>query len=394
MKRGFTLIELLVVIAVIAVLAAILFPVFAKARERARQMPCLNNQRQLATSLHLYAQDHDQTFPAAAAWVGDLAGGYGVQGKVWDCPSTRRQGSQQQADYLFSILAAERSTAELDPAYAVLTVDGDHAATTTPLTYANVCYGRKDIQGVHNGGMIMSYADGHAAWSRKVTGVLSAVALYAASTGVETSDGTKVTKWRDMSGNGNDLVQFSAGTAPSLVPEGANGLASIHFTTALQTALKCDTLDLTKYTQYSAVAVVKHQRGNVFSYGGGGGGVNVALYHGISAPNNFKFGYQNQHSTNRVGPRYRILGIEQDDTAAKFTLYMDGKAEGTFTTATALSTITYKYLGLGCLRQWTGGNFSSWLDGDIAEVLFLDHVMDGNERAAVTGYLKTKYSIQ
>jgi prepilin-type N-terminal cleavage/methylation domain-containing protein len=60
--RGFTLIELLVVIAIIAILAAILFPVFAQAREKARQTACLSNTRQIATAIHMYLQDYDETF--------------------------------------------------------------------------------------------------------------------------------------------------------------------------------------------------------------------------------------------------------------------------------------------------------------------------------------------
>jgi len=62
-RDGFTLIELLVVIAIIAILAAILFPVFAQARDKARQVACLSNTKQISLAIHQYAQDYDERLP-------------------------------------------------------------------------------------------------------------------------------------------------------------------------------------------------------------------------------------------------------------------------------------------------------------------------------------------
>jgi prepilin-type N-terminal cleavage/methylation domain-containing protein/prepilin-type processing-associated H-X9-DG protein len=64
-RSGFTLIELLVVIAIIAILAAILFPVFAQAREKARQASCLSNEKQVGLGVLMYVQDYDETWPLA-----------------------------------------------------------------------------------------------------------------------------------------------------------------------------------------------------------------------------------------------------------------------------------------------------------------------------------------
>src|SRR5712691_10099502 len=65
---AFTLIELLVVIAIIAILAAILFPVFAQARDKARQTACLSNCKQIGTAIMMYIQDYDETFYWQKAW--------------------------------------------------------------------------------------------------------------------------------------------------------------------------------------------------------------------------------------------------------------------------------------------------------------------------------------
>src|SRR2546422_10100149 len=96
-RRGFTLIEPLVVIAIIAILAAILFPVFAQAREKARAASCLSNVKQLGLGIAMYTQDHDDFMPYnyAYTWPGqkelyywqDLCRPYVKNETVYSCPS-------------------------------------------------------------------------------------------------------------------------------------------------------------------------------------------------------------------------------------------------------------------------------------------------------------------
>jgi prepilin-type N-terminal cleavage/methylation domain-containing protein/prepilin-type processing-associated H-X9-DG protein len=135
-KSAFTLIELLVVIAIIAILAAILFPVFAQAREKARQITCLSNMKQIGTGLMMYVQDYDETYPlrhhyssdrqgwAPLSWR-ELVGPYiknGIQnvtwvstnntplpwaeGGIWKCPSSPGN-SREQYDVHEGIIGSE-----------------------------------------------------------------------------------------------------------------------------------------------------------------------------------------------------------------------------------------------------------------------------------------------
>jgi len=207
MRRGFTLIELLVVIAIIAILAAILFPVFAKAREKARQSSCLSNVRQLSTAIMMYIQDYDEVFPAAYDYASTptsarfwfaQAEPYMKNGQIFDCPSASVEANPKTApEYgvnsavcLLPSAApytARRALADVKQvARTILVGDArtyyfDYAHLVTPYIHCYVpstAAGRSeasydfrgdatriaDWKDRHNQGLNLGYCDGHAKW--------------------------------------------------------------------------------------------------------------------------------------------------------------------------------------------------------------------------------------
>jgi prepilin-type N-terminal cleavage/methylation domain-containing protein/prepilin-type processing-associated H-X9-DG protein len=131
-RSGFTLIELLVVIAIIAILAAILFPVFAQAREKARQTSCLSNIKQIGTALTMYTQDYDEVYPVSGIYTFDgnfwpaRLTPYIKNIQAWWCPSDA--GPSQDYDVINGWSGPMLS-------YAANSLMG------TPTTPGNVCVG-------------------------------------------------------------------------------------------------------------------------------------------------------------------------------------------------------------------------------------------------------------
>jgi prepilin-type processing-associated H-X9-DG protein len=185
------LIELLVVIAIIAILAAILFPVFARAREKARQTSCLSNLKQIGLGFMMYAQDYDERLPQSAMYTAPsvvLPEGYPdywfqqiypyvKNAQVFGCPSEGFNGiysggeSTTSADwpngvnYTYNLRAHRVSMGDVErPAAFLLAVDGNNNYFRLRRYDENTTNYVWDLDR-HNEGWNGCFADGHAKWS-------------------------------------------------------------------------------------------------------------------------------------------------------------------------------------------------------------------------------------
>ncbi len=197
-RTGFTLIELLVVIAIIAILAAILFPVFARAREKARQASCLSNIKGIELADLMYAQDYDggyvpgYTKDSAGTWYywTDLLEPYMKNKGILSCPSYKSyqlgyvsnsyienfgKGNAPHAQVnWWTQYGAKPQKAKFDsdakqPAETISFIDGLNGTTLVWMT-TNIDGRTADVTDKrHNGGFNIAFLDGHAKWLKHTT---------------------------------------------------------------------------------------------------------------------------------------------------------------------------------------------------------------------------------
>jgi len=242
MRKGFTLIELLIVIAIIAILAAILFPVFAKAREKARQTSCLNNQRQIVTATMLYVQDHDETLPTASNFWGSI----NLDKGVLKCPTASRiangycfNGGEDGGGFHLSGMALGKITS---PADAMLVADGTQ--NNIPTGYSTGIAGIQmlgnghsegDVLALtrHNGGLMIGYVDGHVALTTKSADIDSAFYAGAPNLPAYTATGNVVfIAWDDPNGVYTGWGGAKVTTVPGSMPITGTSCFSINAGTA------------------------------------------------------------------------------------------------------------------------------------------------------------------
>ncbi len=369
-KKGFTLIELLVVIAIIAILAAILFPVFARAREKARQTTCTSNQRQIVLSIQMFAQDHEETLPAVETVWSDIK----VEPGMLICPTAGK--SLTNGYVYFGSNGGKSIGAVSNPAATIVIADGQ---TVTPNSSTNIAtYGTDIATTRHSGKFIAAYLDGHIE-TPLLHGLFpgNAKVWFKADAITGIANGAALTTWSDSSGNGYNAVS-AAGKEPLYTTNVLNGQPAVLFKPSRPS------------TMTVSASLILSRPDTVFIVYDA---ENATDSRAVSGTNNWLIGYRggsmNYYAGSWIGDPagaptlkkfYMMTVIEQTTLTQK---YLNGTLNGTSNSILGSCGNLY-------LSGFNGG--SEYHDGYIAEFIALSSTTQ-EDRQNTEIYLKNKYGL-
>lgn len=401
MKKGFTLIELLVVIAIIAILAAILFPVFARARDKARQTTCTSNQKQIAATILMYSQDHDESLPSTGSVWADLK----MDAGVLICPN---KGKKYPNGYVYNNQMGSQSISFDDPTSKMLTGDGISATKITKAK--NVCYGSNQLDARHSGKFILSYLDGHVGATDIAPDFLPDVEktnlkvwLQARAFQGKLAYNASVTSWSG-SINGTTITAKQVGTnaVPTFNPMGINNCPSIHFepiSTGYGQVLEIPQQSLTDCTIFMVIQDVAG-RGYYGSFLDEVCNINFNIAKGDVA-GRFRASCQksspaySQVDANRDGltegiPRIVILRRQMSTGTISFSTDTASPVNTTTVTGGITSTFNWGSIWMGASQ----GN-ANWgqLNGDIGEVLIYKKSLTDTDANTIASYLNDQFGL-
>ena len=397
-RRAFTLIELLVVICIIALLASILFPIFAKAQAKAWQTTCTNNQRQIIASIQIYAQDNDEIMPQASAVWQNL----GIPRAVLLCPAETTGKLSNTYGYASTLGGVTLGNLN-KPDTTFVTSDWNIASTGT----ANVITTAADLSARHQNNFISSYLDGHVAAGQTLnftylpTGYTLHLDASVTSSVLNTSgqpagNGDVVNNWNGSDVGTNNMAVPTSGSGswwdkgPTLQTNVINGLSALKFVSASpnRTALALPgdavmktLLIVLKVTGGSAVFDDSTTNSLIYYNGTASGLYRYRFAQGGSATSYFYFG------KTATTPVYRVFALGADQlppTPTQGYILINGE-----TPILAGYGLTVRINTIG-----TAVTYAQEMDGYIAEIIgYSNAPLSLNDATAAVNYLTAKYGL-
>lgn len=381
MKRGFTLIELLVVIAIIAILAAILFPVFVKAREKARQTKCTSNVRQIMLATNIWSQEYDEKLPGLTFWT-DI----NVATGVLTCPTKKVPAN----GYVFISSLAGKSLGELPSADDVPVV-GDGVSKGAN---ANILTSKNDWDYRHDRRIIVGYLDGHVASTSELLPpeslfVRTKLIDWFIASKAPVANGTVSGTFTSYDTNNNASTTPYAG--PAVVPGAINGFTGMRWTGAAgigfydygYSYFPDATTDKTVAIAFQPSSIAA---GHLFM---AANGASISLSSGNVVASGLKGTTATPiQSTAAIAVNVPHIVIASWSSTKGMSLYVDNQA--VVSDATITSTAGgVTYIGNG--DSLIGGSVADPFSGDMGEILIYNKTLSTGELNDLYQYLNLKY---